>query len=68
MMDSCCLECVMVGTCNRTKPTYNVAKKETVRPLQSPLSVHMRVLKASHQATPLKDFILYHRGLWGGLL
>lgn len=44
MMDSCCLVCVMVGTCNRTKPTYNVAKekKETV-----------------------KDFILYHTGLWG---
>ena len=66
MMGSCCLECVTVGTCNRTKPTYNVAKeKETVRPLQSSLSVHMRVLKASHQATPLKDFILYHTGLWG---
>lgn len=67
MTDSCCLECVVLGTRNRTKPMYNVAKekKETVRPLQSPLSVHMRVLKASHQATPLKDFTLYHTGLWG---
>lgn len=41
-------------------------EKETARPLQSTLNVHTSVLKVSHQAMPLKVFILYHMGLGVG--